>query len=545
MKRPTLAELADQTFDLLVIGGGIIGCGVARDAALRGLRVALVERDDFGSGTTSRSTRLIHGGLRYLELFDFGLVREDLRERETLLRIAPHLVRPLPFLVPMYDLPVYQRARLRIGMLLYDLLSFDKSLPNHRFLSPARTLAAEPNLDPHGLQGAARYFDAQIEFPERLCLENVLDAASAGGVLRNYTPAAGFLIERGRVEGARVRDGHGGERATIRARTTLAVTGAWLDRTLAEVRGTRPPLLRTTKGVHLVTARLGPNAVVLFAQADRRLFFVIPWHGLSLIGTTDTDEPNPPEQARADRDDVDYLLRETRRAFPGVGDLRPYYSMAGVRALVRREGVHESQVSRRHALRDHAADGGLPGLLSVVGGKITGYRGIAEEAVDLVGRKLGQAAPCSTARRPLPGAVGCGRDADEGIARGAAKLGLAPDQRQHLLAHYGRRAEGVLALAAHHPELVERAAPGQPTILAEVVHAAREEAALTLVDVMLRRTPLGFAPDQGVGAAPRVAEVLGRELGWTAAEQTAQVDRYRRHLASLYSLTDSATAAAV
>jgi glycerol-3-phosphate dehydrogenase len=527
MKRPSLGELSAGTYDLLVLGGGIVGCGVARDAALRGPRVALVEQHDFGSGTTSRSTRLIHGGLRYLELYDFGLVREDLRERETLMRIAPHLVRPLPFLVPMYRLSAYQRLRLRAGMLLYDALSFDKSLPGHRFLSEDETLVAEPNLDPSGLQGAARYFDAQVALPERLCLENALDAAAHGAVLRNYTRSERFLIDRRRLAGIEVRDGVTGERATVTAHVTVNATGPWLDRTLAEIRPSAP-LLRTTRGVHLVTERLGPNAVVLFARSDGRLFFVVPWLGLSLIGTTDTDEPDRPENVRADPDDLRYLLDEARHAFPGLANLRPYFSMAGVRALVRKEGVRESEVSRKHAVLDHAREGGPDGLLSILGGKITACRAIAEEAVDLVSRKLGRRASCATHRRPLPGAPLDRAHLREEVARRAEKLGLSPEQQRYLLAVYGRRAGAVLALAEARSSLADKACSDQPTILAEVIHAAREESALT---------PLGLAPCQGLTAAPRVAETLGSELGWDAAERAAQVEQYREEVRRLYAVS--------
>jgi glycerol-3-phosphate dehydrogenase len=537
MKRPSLGELSAGIYDLLIVGGGIVGCGVARDAALRGLRVALVEQHDFGSGTTSRSTRLIHGGLRYLELYDFGLVREDLRERETLMRIAPHLVRSLRFLVPMYRLSAYQRLRLRAGMLLYDALSFDKRLPGHRFLSKDETLVAEPNLDPSGLQGAARYFDAQVALPERLCLENALDAAAHGAVLRNYTRSERFLIDRGRVAGIEVRDGVTGERATVRARVTINATGPWLDRTLAQIRPSAPPLLRTTRGVHLVTERLGPNAVVLFARSDGRLFFVVPWLGLSLIGTTDTDEPDRPENVRADPDDLRYLLDEARRAFPGLANLRPYFSMAGVRALVRKEGVRESEVSRKHAVLDHAREGGPDGVISILGGKITAFRAIAEEAVDLVGRKLGRRASCATDRRPLPGAPLDRAHLREEVARRAERLGLSPEQQRYLLTVYGRRVGEVLALADARPDLADKACSDRPTILAEVIHAAREESALRLDDFLLRRTPLGLAPGQGLTAAPQVAETLGSELDWDAAERAAQVEQYREEVRGLYAVS--------
>jgi glycerol-3-phosphate dehydrogenase len=537
MRRPTLAELAGRHHQVLIVGGGIIGCGAARDAALRGLRVALVERDDFGAGTTSRSTRLIHGGLRYLQQYDFKLVREDLRERETLLRIASHLVRPLPFLVPMYRFSPFDRLQLRAGMLFYDLLSFDRGLPGHAFLTAAETLKAEPHLDAEGLQGAARYFDGQVEFPERLCLENALDAASQGALLRNHTELVSYVVNQGRVVGAELRDGLTGETATVYADCVLNATGAWLDRSLAPIRRGRPPLLRTTKGVHLVTPSLGSNAVVLFARADRRLFFVVPWFGLSLIGTTDTDEANPPDRVRAEPEDIDYLVGETRRAFPNSADVRPLYAMAGVRALVRKEGVHESEVSRQHAIRVQTQEGGPAGLVSVVGGKITGYRAIAEDAINhirsLISAPTGR---CITASRPLPGTpLDQQRLAAEIDPEGSA-LGLNAAQRAYLARQYGRRAAAVLQLASARPELAQRVSPDSPVIAAELLQAVRDEAALTLADVMLRRTPLGFAPSQGIPVAARVAELVGAELGWTQARRNTEVAQYSAHVAAAYGL---------
>src|SRR4051812_10397861 len=269
MKRAGLQELTSSDVDLLVVGGGIVGCGIARDAALRGLRVALIEREDLGAGTTSRSTRLIHGGLRYLELLDFALVRQDMREREILLRIAPHLVRPLPFLVPMYGWPAWKRDRLRIGMVLYDLLSYDKSLPRHRFLSRAATLESEPHLNPRGLQGAAQYYDCQVQFPERLALANAIDAAEHGALIRTYTDVVRFLIEDDKVVGVEARDLATDRRVEIRANLTINATGPWLDRSLAStLNDHRAPLLRTTKGVHLVMPKLANNAILSIAASD-------------------------------------------------------------------------------------------------------------------------------------------------------------------------------------------------------------------------------------------------------------------------------------
>src|SRR3990170_6348752 len=267
----TVRLLVGRTVDLLVIGGGIIGAGIARDAALRGLSVALVEQNDFSSGTTSRPTRLIHGGLRYLELFDFGLVRSDMREREILLRIAPHLVFPLPFLLPLYRPSLWYQFKLRIGMQLYDALSLDKSLPKRKWLQRDETLAAEPTLDPVGLWGAWRFYDAQGPLVERLVIENVVDAAEHGALVLNHARALGYLRDGARVTGAVVRDEIGDSELELRARFTVNATGPWLDRTIAPVRRQAKPLLRLTKGIHLVTPRATEKAHVLFAKSDGRL----------------------------------------------------------------------------------------------------------------------------------------------------------------------------------------------------------------------------------------------------------------------------------
>ena len=391
-----IRKLTDQTFDVAVIGGGIIGAGIARDAALRGLSVALVEKADFGSGTTSGSTRLIHGGLRYLEMYDFGLVRMDLREREILLRIAPHLVKPLEFLIPFYGASLWFRLKMRVGMALYDLLSYDKSLPNHRMLSAAETLSEEPTLRPDGLQGAAAYFDAQVSMPERLCLENILDAESHGAAVASYTEVVDARREGDRVVALQIKSTETGETGELKAKVFLNATGAWCDRVSNRTHGPPKPRLRTTKGIHITCEPMNRKASVLFSPIDGRLFFVIPLLGQCWIGTTDTDFNADPSTVRADGDDVEYLLRSVEPFFPDVRKLAIFSSNAGVRALVRQDGS-ASSVSRMHKIEETQ-----PGLISVLGGKITGYRAIAEEAVDAACAKLGNRTPGRTDKELPP-----------------------------------------------------------------------------------------------------------------------------------------------
>ncbi len=492
-------------FDLAIIGGGIIGAGIARDASLRGLSVALIDKQDFGGGTTAGSTRLIHGGLRYLEMLDFRLVRMDLRERETLLRIAPHLVKPLEFLVPFYDRSLFYRTKLKIGMLLYDALSYDRSLPGHRFLDARTALAEEPGLEPRGLQGAAAYHDAQVDSPERLALENILEAREHGAVTANYAEALTLLTDGDRVTGLRVRDTLTGAESELHARLVINAAGPWLDPLAARLEGPGPARIRTTKGVHLACAPVNRRAVVLFAR-DERLFFVIPWQGYSWIGTTDTDYDGDPAQAGADADDVEYLVRSTAEFFPALPTTQVHWTCAGVRALVRKPGS-ESSVSRLHRIEMDR-----PGLLSVLGGKITGYRAIAEEVTDRVCRELGHQQQSETTHRPLPG----------------ARRRIEADT--HLERIYGCRAQEVRDLVAANAALAEPLAPNAPDIAAQVVHATRQEQCRRVVDFVFRRSFLGFRPDQGRAAARSVACWMAAELGWSPSRVAGELDEYERRL---------------
>ena len=514
-----MRSLDGRTVDLLVIGGGIIGAGIARDAALRGFQVALVEQDDFGSGTSSRPTRLIHGGLRYLELYDFALVRSDMRERETLLRIAPHLVFPLPFLLPLYRPSLAYRLKLRLGMQLYDWLSLDKSLPKRKYLGRAETLLAEPNLKPDGLSGAWRFYDAQVPLVERLVVENVVDAAAHGASVLNHARATDHLREADRIVGANVRDAISGRELAIRARYTVNATGPWLDATVAPLRETARPLLRLTKGIHLVIPRATEHAHVLFAESDGRLFFVVPWLDLTIVGTTDTDYRGDPADAAPTEDDVRYLQAAARRAFPSAPFDEILFTWAGVRALVREEGVSESEVSRKHALYDHARRDGIAGALSVVGGKITAYRAIAEEVVDHVSSELGASMKCVTASTPLPGA----RD-------GGERRVVHPDAMARLRSVYGDRASEVLSYRADEASLDERVCANERTTARELAFAVRNEWAMTLGDTLLRRTALGLRPCQGLDCIERVADVVATELGWDTARRAAEVEAYRREV---------------
>jgi len=479
----------DQTlYDLVIIGGGIVGCGIARDAALRGLTVALVEKHDFGSGTTSGSTRLIHGGLRYLATGDFALVRLDLREREILLRIAPHLVAPLPFLLPLPK-GWFGRLRLRIGMWLYDVLSYDKSLPRHRILSPAELHAAEPGLDTSQFHGAAVFYDAQCASPERLALENVIDAHEHGAFVQNYAEVVGGIHDGDRLVGVKVKKTLTGDVRDLRGRVIVNASGPWFDRVAARVEpSSPPPRLRTTKGIHIACEPFTSHAIFLESSVDGRAVFAIPWMGHTWVGTTDTDFDGDPAAASATEEDVRYLVDSLAPQLPAIRSAKKYWTGAGVRALVRSDGS-PSGVSRMHRLTTDT-----PGLISVIGGKLTGYRAIAEEVVDRACSDLRITARCTTATTPLPGG-------------GPERSGVP-----HLDALYGSRAPRVQAFVAHEPSLGTPLAATYPDTRGQVAYAARHEWAEQPEDFTQRRSFLGFQPDQGRAARAAINAEMSAKL---------------------------------
>ena len=393
----------ETEFEVAIIGAGINGAGIARDAAMRGLTVLLIDKGDIGGATTIASTRLIHGGLRYLEHFEFGLVRESLRERETLLRIAPHLVKPLPMTIPIYNQSKRGPLTIRAGMIAYDVLSWGKSLPRHRMRSRAQTLAELPGLNPEGLLGSAFYFDAQVEFPERLVLENVKAARELGAQVFEHTMVTKLLAEDNRVSGIEFVTADG-QAHSARALVVINATGPWVDCLLERAPVDSPRLIGGTKGSHIVVPPFPTapsSAIYLEARSDGRPMFIIPWDGKFLIGTTDVRFEGNPDEVLCEPWEVDYLLGEANLAFPKA-KLTPediVLTYSGVRPLPATSEQDEQSITRRHFIREHPR---LSNLVSIVGGKLTTYRSLSEECVDLVFRKLGrESPPCMTAKSVL------------------------------------------------------------------------------------------------------------------------------------------------
>jgi len=525
MKR-NFSELTGNTFDLIVIGGGIIGATVARDASMRGLKTLLLEKDDFGAGTTSRSTRLIHGGFRYLQHFEFGLVREDLREREILLKIAPHLVHPLPFLIPVTT--TKDHFIMAMGTLLYDILSYDKSVPGRKHFSRKATIQKEPNLKLEGLRGSDLYYDCQIWYTERLCLENIISAVENQAIVLNHAKVIGIHKDGNDVRGVNVRDMITGKEYEVASRIVVNAAGHWMDSICTMVYGQAKYKIRRTKGIHLLTPRISNNALVLFAKSDGRLWFVVPWGPYSLIGTTDTDYTNDLDAVYADKKDVDYIIREVQRVFPHFKAEDIYYVYAGLRSLPATGEGRPSNVSRAHQTIDHEKLDGIKGVISVLGGKITGSRGIAEEITDLVCLRLNMKVHCKTAATPLPGATVIVK---EEIEKSIKQSGLDSETISHLVSLYGSRFTRILELAGKDTRGKKQLCPHSKDIVAQIWYTVNEESALTVSDFILRRSGLGLIECQGSDAAETVGVEMGRLLGWSAEEQQRQVMEYRNTVA--------------
>jgi glycerol-3-phosphate dehydrogenase len=533
-----LDRLGNEEFDLLIVGGGITGASTARDAAMRGLKVALIEKNDFAHATSAHNSKLVHGGLRYLRNFELGLVRESLKERRIWQRIAPHLVRPLPFLVPMYGGRFRGRATLSAGLTLYDMLSYDRGwlddpeqrLPGHSWLNRKTALAREPVLEGKGFEGAFLYYDAQMYAPERLALEHLLDADSYGAAVANYVEATQLLMRGGRVAGARVRDTGSGNSFEIQAKVTLVAAGPWADVFLANASG-KPPshkLLRS-KGIHIVVPAM-TRKYALTVAAEGRHFFILPWREHTILGTTDTAFKEAPDDVGVTGDDVDEFLGFVNQHLPSA-NLKPSdveYFYAGLRPLVDDGSGDTYGASRRAELVDHSKDDGLDGLFSAIGGKWTTSRDLAESIVDTLVEKLGaKVRDCTTATTPMAGAR-FGRFSDFLASETEAHPEVAT--LDHLARLYGSNLPSMLDEAGNRPELL---APLGKTgdIGAQILYAVRHEMALTLDDAIMRRTGIGQLGKPDAATLTTAARIMGAELGWDADKQVQQVASIDRRFA--------------
>ncbi|MFE9323453.1 glycerol-3-phosphate dehydrogenase [Nocardia sp. NPDC052278] len=522
-----LNTLGDNEIDVLVIGGGVVGAGAALDAAARGLTVTLVEARDFAAGTSSRSSKLIHGGLRYLEQLDFWLVREALKERSLLLhRLAPHLVRPVSFLLPLQH-RVWERAYIGAGVALYDTIGGARALPMHRHLSHTRAMELAPALRDDAMIGAIRYFDAQVD-DARHTMTIARTAAQHGATVLTRTKVTGLLRDGERVIGAHVTDVETGREYTVRARRVISATGVWTDE-MNKMTGVEFPFhVRMSKGVHILVPRERLDLDTgLIMRTEKSVLFVIPWARHWIIGTTDTDwalDKNHPVASDADvqyiLDHLNAVLREPLTRNDIVG------TYAGLRPLLSGASADTATLSREHAVAEP-----VPGLFVIAGGKYTTYRVMAADVVDAAVEGLGRAAaPSVTEYLPLLGAVGYQELAAD-VNSVAQRAGLPVATVEHLLGRYGSGVAELFDLIAAEPELAEPLPGAGEYLGAEVVYAVTHEGALHLDDVLTRRTRISIeTADRGLTAAPAVAFLMGARLGWDAAGTDREITRYRERV---------------
>ncbi|WP_181781252.1 glycerol-3-phosphate dehydrogenase/oxidase [Pseudonocardia pini] len=541
-----LRDMASGELDVLVVGGGVVGAGSALDAATRGLRVGLVEARDYAAGTSSRSSKLIHGGLRYLEMLDFRLVAEALQERGLLIqKIAPHLVRPVPFVYPLKH-HVWERAYAGAGVALYDSLGLlsgqSRGVPHHKHLTRRGARRIVPSLRKDALVGALQYYDAQVD-DARHTMFVARTAAAYGAHVATRARVVGLLKESGRVIGAEVHDLETGERIRVRAKQVINATGVWTDETqgLAGERGRFH--VRASKGIHLVVPRdriRSESGLIL--RTEKSVLFVIPWGRHWIIGTTDTDWDLDKAHPAASAADIDYLLHHVNAVLEQPlthDDVEGVY--AGLRPLLAGESESTSKLSREHAVATP-----VPGLVVVAGGKYTTYRVMAKDAVDAAVHGMDAKVPESVTKEiPLLGAEGW-EALKNSVQVLAAQSGLHPARIEHLLGRYGSLVSEILDLVAEDPSLGEPLGGAPDHIRAEIVYAAASEGALHLDDVLTRRTRTSIETfDRGLGAAQEAADLVAPVLGWTDEQKAKEVEHYQGRVAAereSQTMPDDATA---
>jgi len=516
----------EKNYDLVVIGGGINGTSIARDAALRGLKVLLLEKDDYASGASSKTSKLIHGGLRYLEQGALTLVKESIRERNLLLKNAPHLVKPLEFLFPVYKGDKRPLWMVQLGLCLYDFLDSSSPLASHRKMSQREIHDQFPFLKTNSLRGGFLYYDAQMQ-DHRLVIENVLSAREHGAHLLNYTEVTGLLKEKGKIYGVCYKSSRRGLKGEVSANIIVSACGAWSNEILALDIPDATPIVRPTKGVHLVIPKLKTQtALILSTRQDGRIFFLMPWGDYSLLGTTDTDYQGDPNVVTVEDNDVNYLLTAINQYLSSNKFTKDNViaSFAGLRPLRASKQAKSHHIGREHLLKTTTS-----GIIYVVGGKYTTARKVAEETVDIVISRLKKSTtPCMTHKIPLYGGLehALSHASNKEISALAEKSNITPGQLQRLFQTYGSAYPKVLDLIANTDQGNKNLCPHHPHMIAELIYAITEEQTLTLEDWFLRRTWLGYSRRCSLQCVQNIANHFAKILDWTNEQTQKEIHAY-------------------
>jgi len=536
IRNQTIQKMENESFDILVVGGGITGAGIVRDAALRGYKTALIEKDDFAAGTSSKSSKLVHGGFRYLKQREFRLVHEALVERKTLMDIAPHIVHPTKCLLPIYENSAESPFLIHIGMWLYDILAFTKNIGRHRMVSARELAILEPELRQDGLKKGAEYYDCK-EDDFRLVMATIQSAAQYGAAIANYVKAVDVIYENGRVAGVQAVNQLTGESVSIRAKVIANATGPWSDEVRKTLFKDITPNVRTTKGVHLIVKHSDlpiTRAFMQFAIRDGRPIFAIPWNTLVLLGTTDTDYTGDPDRITTERSDVDYLLESFNYYFPkaNLTDDKILSAFAGLRPLLREEGKSASEVTREHKIFETPEN-----FFSIVGGKLTTYRVMAKDMVNRLARHLERSfhvvpenPRCLTDKFPLYGGDISNYEhfRQERVKQLAVQEGIPHDIAEHFVESYGTRIPDILQAIQDTPNGKERIHPNLPHVWGELAYALDHEMTVALDDFLIRRTHIfSLEKNQGLDVYPEIADKLQTRLGWSDEEKQRQIDRLK------------------
>lgn len=532
LKRKNRFESTKSGYDVVIVGGGVNGLGTAWDAALRGFKVLLVEKGDIGSGTSSWSSRMIHGGLKYLEKYDVPLVRESLKEREWLVKSAPHLVRELRFIIPFYKNNQNSAMILRLGMIAYDILSFDKSLKSFEFFSRKKILEKEPGLNPKDLKGGCAYSDAQVDYSERLCYEIALAAKEAGAEILTHVKAIDLNISNGKVNSIKIKDELSGEEVDVPTKIVINDAGPWIDDVWPKEHISLPRMNGGTKGTHLVLHSFpgAPSDAFYYESDDARPMMVIPWKDRYLIGSTDIPFVGDLDTASATQDEYDYILYETNKVLPEAKLTKKdvIYAYTGVRPLPYSEGSKVSDITRRHKIVDHKDK--YDGLYTLVGGKLTTFRQVGEDFGDILSKRLGKNVKCKTRKMKLPGG---NITSMEELRNQIKNTGINETLIKRLADQYGTIGVKLSKFIMEKPERQEIIDEAFGLTVGEVEWAVTFEEAYRLSDVIARRIMTGLEDDLGLGSIEPVSKICAKILDWNEERRLQEIELYKNYIKRL------------